>query len=558
MMLRSVCLLVALCFNIITKAQECSELTPPFVSIPQPWLPSSIAVATLPKQNVHSYLMPDSVCHDPDDVVTLKPVVIGELPQFDSESAVAVVHAAKAAWKKGIWTNEFTLQDRIQAIRNFLNELKTMRDELSHILQWEIAKNVDDANAEVDRTIAFCEHAIMIAETELSGEWSTVSKYHAFIKRAALGIVMALAPYNYPLNECYATILPALLMGNVIVLKIPSIGGLVHLKTFEAFAKHLPEGTIHFVSGSGRATMPPIMKTGLVDALAFIGGSKAADDLIRSSPHPHRLKSFLQLEAKNLGIIFPDARWNEYETHKDVLEAHIDNLVTGSLSYNGQRCTAIKLIFIPEDLSEMIVPKLVEKVQQLAVGLPWQQTSGKYSKITPLPNPGRIKYMKELLQDATDQGATLYSGGEILGGPESTLMTPAVVGPIQPGMRLYNEEQFGPIVAIATYQSIDDVFEYVDSSDHAQQVALFGYDTVLLQRCIDAWGAVYGKISINAAPGRSPDTVPFSGRRSSALGVMSVRDALLEFSIPTVVSGPREDKELLEGLAASTKFLQTF
>ena len=70
----------------------------------------------------------------------------------------------------------------------------------------------------------------------------------------------------------------------------------------DAFSKALPPGTIHFISGSGRATMPPLMKSGLIDGLGFIGGSKAADDLVRQHPHPHRLKLFLQLEAKNMGV----------------------------------------------------------------------------------------------------------------------------------------------------------------------------------------------------------------------------------------------------------------
>ena len=70
----------------------------------------------------------------------------------------------------------------------------------------------------------------------------------------------------------------------------------------EAFSKALPPGTIHFVSGRGRATMPPLMASGSIDGLAFIGGSDAADDLIKQHPHPHRLKVFLQLEAKNMGV----------------------------------------------------------------------------------------------------------------------------------------------------------------------------------------------------------------------------------------------------------------
>merc|ERR1712176_232347 len=95
-------------------------------------------------------------------------------------------------------------------------------------------------------------------------------------------------------------------MGNVVILKIPQVGGLAHLLTFEAFSKALPSNTIHFISGSGRKTLPPLMESGDIDGLAFIGGTSAADKLIKQHPEPHRLKLFLQLEAKNMAIVLRD------------------------------------------------------------------------------------------------------------------------------------------------------------------------------------------------------------------------------------------------------------
>lgn len=133
-------------------------------------------------------------------------------------------------------------------------------------------------------------------------------------------------------------------MGNVVIMKIPTVGGLVHLLTMDAFAKTLPAGTINFISGSGRTTMPPLMKEGSIDGLAFIGGSNAADNLIKDHPYPHRLKIFLQLEAKNMGIflsdLFIDNNTNkEATTTTTLLDHSIDEAVKGSLSFNGQRCT---------------------------------------------------------------------------------------------------------------------------------------------------------------------------------------------------------------------------
>ena len=92
----------------------------------------------------------------------------------------------------------------------------------------------------------------------------------------------------------------------VVLMKVPTVGGLVHFLTIEAFRKALPQGAMNFITGRGRETMPVLMETGKIDGLAFIGGSNAADRLIKQHPHPHRLKLFLQLEAKNMGIFLPD------------------------------------------------------------------------------------------------------------------------------------------------------------------------------------------------------------------------------------------------------------
>ena len=216
-------------------------------------------------------------------------------------------------------------------------------------------------------------------------------------------------------------------------------------------------------------------------------------------------------------------------------------VVTGSLSFNGQRCTAIKMIFVPEQYADLIVAKLKDKVERLHIGLPWERhgDDAVLSSITPLPYAGRLTYMRQLIKDAVTKGAKLITGGWLKGGADSTLMALALLYPVQEGMRLYAEEQFGPVVAVGVYKEMDDVLEYSRRSEFAQQVAIFGSDPIAVERLVTKWSSVYGKINWNVPTGRSPDTVPFSGRKSSALGVMSVRDAAMEFSVPTVVSMPK-------------------
>jgi len=127
-------------------------------------------------------------------------------------------------------------------------------------------------------------------------------------------------------------------------------------------------------------------------------------------------------------------------------------------------------------------------------------------------------------------------------------------------MRLYEEEQFGPGIPIAPYDSLDEVLKYSREGKYGQQVSIFTSSaSETPAQLIDQFSTVFGKININSQCGRSPDTAPFSGRRSSAMRVMSVMNALHEFSILTVVSykDGGNNEELVKGFEGHSKFLQS-
>jgi NAD-dependent aldehyde dehydrogenases len=503
---------------------------------------------------------------------------IGAIPQMSTEQSIQILQDAKEGWDSGNgkWP-QMSLSQRIAALESFTTELQKSRDEIIKVLMYEIAKNYNDAASEFDRTVDFIRQTIKTVQTseDFKAAFRKVSTSNVFIRRNAFGIVLALGPYNYPLNETYATIIPALLMGNIVILKIPQVGGLAHLLTFDAFSKTLPKNTVHFISGSGRKTLPPLMESGDIDGLAFIGGTSAADKLIKQHPEPHRLKVFLQLEAKNMAIVMKDMVEVEGDGDDGQMKQMaystsqmLDEIITGALSYNGQRCTALKLIFVPKGYGAFVAKELSDRVDALIKGMPWEvDGQGKYAQITPLPNKDRVEFMQGLIKDALSKGGVISNvdGGEIVEGTNyqepydpSTLMIPAVISNVTPEMRIYTEEQFGPIIPIVEYDDIEQVLSYGLHGKYAQQVSIFtnksSPDTVSL---VDAFSAVFGKININSQCGRSPDSVPFTARRSSGLGVMSIEDALKEFSVPTVVSYKNEGSEaMVQTLQKESNFMQ--
>ena len=476
------------------------------------------------------------------DATTGARAVIGSMAQMGADEAVAAAEAASVAWAggQGVWP-QMPLSERIAAIEEVVRELRGRRDAIVNVLMWEIAKTSKDAAAEFDRTMDFVGKTISTLR-ELDAQtasWRTVGGVLAWVRRAAIGIMMLLGPYNYPFNETYAVLIPALLMGNCVVMKLPAIGGLAHILTMETFAKVLPPGVVNFISGSGRATVAPVMRTGLVDALALIGGSKTADAVMREHPAPHRLRTFLQLDAKNVGIVTAGAP----------LDVAVAQTVVGSTSYNGQRCTAIKLILVHASVAEEFIAKFVPAVAALRAGLPWDDGVA----ITPLPEPNKPAYLQELVANAVAQGAAVLGGGT-LGG---ALLAPTVVYPVRPGMRLWAEEQFGPVIPIGTYSDDAELAAYFRSAPFGQQAALFVGDAAAAAPLVDLLSSTVGRININTQCGRSPDELPFSARRSSALGTMSVSEALRAFSTETLVAA--KDGELngavTAALAASSKFM---
>jgi glyceraldehyde-3-phosphate dehydrogenase (NADP+) len=166
----------------------------------------------------------------------------------------------------------------------------------------------------------------------------------------------------------------------------------------------------------------------------------------------------------------------------------------------------------------------------LKAGMPWDAGV----TLTPLPEPGKTEFLTNLLSDACSKGARVINpqGGETL----ETFFCPALLYPVTPAMRVYSEEQFGPIVPVVPYDDLSEVIDYVRGSNFGQQLSLFGRDPQQMARMIDACVNQVGRINLNAQCQRGPDSYPFNGRKDSAEGTLSVADALRVFSIRTLVA----------------------
>ena len=456
------------------------------------------------------------------------PTLLGTIPQITSKEALEALSSSADAYKRGQgqWPT-MKVADRVSCMVKFVDQVKEKREEVVKLLMWEIGKTLPDAEREFDRTVDYIYDTIEDFK-QLDRDSAIFHKHegvHAHIRRGPLGIVLCLGPYNYPLNETFALVIPALMMGNAVLYKPDDYGILLMSPLLEAFRSSFPEGVFNILYGRTEDVAEPIMQTGDVDVLALIGNSKTALKLQDLHPHKNRLRLVLGLEAKNPAIILPDTD----------LDLAINECITGTLSFNGQRCTALKVLYVHEQIVEEFNERFANGVDELKFGNPWDEEV----KLTPLPEPGKVDYIQELIDDALDKGAKIINerGGEIT----DNYIFPAVLYPVTKNMRVYKEEQFGPVIPIMSFKDIEEPLNDMAESNYGQQVSLFGEDVNTLAPLIDRLVNLVCRVNLNSSCQRGPDVYPFTGRKDSAVSTLSVHDALRSFSIRTFVASKDND-----------------
>jgi glyceraldehyde-3-phosphate dehydrogenase (NADP+) len=476
------------------------------------------------------------------------PTLLGSIPFMGEAEALEVAESAKQAFNngQGLWPT-MKVVDRIKCMEKFVAQMKETRTEVVKLLMWEIGKTLGDSEKEFDRTVEYINDTIESYKelNSRSAYFSKVQGINAMVRRGPIGVVLCLGPYNYPLNETFTLLIPALIMGNPVIFKPAKHGVLLISPLLEAFRSSFPKGVISIVYGRGREIASPIMKSGKVDILALIGNSKSAIALQDQHPNKNRLRLVLGLEAKNPAIILPDAD----------LDLTIQECIAGTLSFNGQRCTALKIIYVHENVAAEFNKRFAEKVDSLVFGNPWE----KGVSLTPLPETEKPAYIQELIDDATSKGAKVLNakGGE----HSDNFIFPAILFPINKEMRVHHEEQFGPVVPILTFKDIQEPLNDMAESNYGQQVSLFGKNIKTIAPLIDTLVNLVCRVNLNSSCQRGPDVFPFTGRKDSAFGTLSIHDALRSFSIRTFVASKDNayNNEILQELLNSreSNFINT-
>ncbi|MCS4487486.1 NADP-dependent glyceraldehyde-3-phosphate dehydrogenase [Streptococcus sciuri] len=428
---------------------------------------------------------------------------LGTVPAMTTaevDEVYAKAKAAQPAWRA------LSYVDRAAYLHKVADILVRDAEKIGAVLSKEIAKGYKSAVSEVIRTAEIINYAAeeglrMEGEVLEGGSFEAASKNKiAVVRREPVGLVLAISPFNYPINLAGSKIAPALISGNVIALKPPTQGSISGLLLAEAFAEAgLPAGVFNTITGRGSVIGDYIVEHEAVNYINFTGSTPVGE---RIGKLAGMRPIMLELGGKDSAIVLEDAD----------LDLAAKNIVAGAYGYSGQRCTAVKRVLVMNSVADKLVAKVSELVKDLTVGMPEDDAD-----ITPLIDTKAADYVEGLIKDAQDKGAK-----EVISFKrEGNLISPVLFDKVTTDMRLAWEEPFGPVLPIIRVNSVEEAVEISNKSEYGLQAAVFTNNFPLAFKI--AGQLEVGTVHINNKTQRGTDNFPFLGAKKSGAGTQGVK-----------------------------------
>ena len=441
---------------------------------------------------------------------------IGDIQSMTKNEVDLAFTGARTAFKT--WKNS-NLSERADILHKAADLLVENADTIANILAREISKDYKSSYSEVVRTADFIKYTAEEAK-RLRGETlygdafeGSAKNKMSIVTREPLGVVLSIAPFNYPINLSASKIAPALMAGNTVLFKPPTQGAISALYLIEVFrAAGIPEGVINTVTGRGSEIGDYLITHKEVDMVNFTGSSEVGRDIASIAG---MIPMIMELGGKDAAIVLDDAD----------LEDTAKNIVSGAFSYSGQRCTAVKRVLVMENVADELTALVKKELEKVKVGMPFDEGV----TVTPLIDNKSADFVQSLVDDAIEKGATLVLGNK----REKNLIYPTLFDNVTLDMRIAWEEPFGPILPIIRVKSAEEAIEISNKSEYGLQSAVF---TSNIDKAFSvAQKLEVGTVHINNKTQRGPDHFPFLGVKSSGMGTQGIRYSIEAMSRPKAI-----------------------
>ncbi len=405
-------------------------------------------------------------------------------------------------------TRKRSVHERKAILQNIVRIMKERTDELAEIITLESGKPIKYAKGEIARTITTFELGIEECG-RINGEYIDLditpasSGRTAIIKRFPLGPLLAITPFNFPMNLVAHKLSPAIACGTPFILKPASTTPISAYELCKiAIEAGCVEGEIQFLPLRGHE-MEKLVKDERIKKISFTGSEEIGWSLKRDCGTK---KISLELGG-NAGVIIEDT---------DNLEKAADRIIMGSFAYSGQVCISVQRIYINNKYKKELTKLLVKKAENLKIGNPMNSET----EIGPMITEKEQKRVIELIEEAVKSGGKLLTGGTL----KNNILKPTLLTDIDENHPLNSEEIFGPVAIIHYYDRFEDAVKKVNDSRFGLQAGVF---TDNIKKAMYAYNEIIaGGIIINDVPTFRSDNMPYGGSKNSGTGREGVKYAI--------------------------------
>jgi len=402
--------------------------------------------------------------------------------------------------------------ERANILAGVAQRLRDGREEIARGITAENAKPIKDSRAEVDRAaVTFttaAEEAKRIGGETIPLDWLPGAEGRwAIERRFPAGPVLGFTPFNFPLNLCAHKVAPALAAGCSILLK-PAPGTPLTALRLGALVREsgAPEGACVVVPCDNELA-PRLVEDDRFAVLSFTGSDRVGWAL---KARAGRKRVILELGGNAALIIHKDAD----------LDAATRRALIGGFTYSGQVCISVQRIYVNQKLYDGFLEKLLAGVRELGVGDPLDEKTS----VSSLIRPGEAERVDAWIQEARAGGASVLVGGK----RKDSLVQPTVLTSTRRGMKVVDEEAFGPLVVVEPYGDFDRALAAVNDGRYGLQAGVYTNDLRAAWKAFETLEV--GAVMINEIPAYRADHMPYGGVKDSGLGREGVRYAIEEMT----------------------------
>ncbi len=440
------------------------------------------------------------------------------LANFQSSSPQDITSAVDAAAEGFRRWRGTSVDERQQLGARFIQLLREKQEDLAVIVTKENGKTLREARAEVQSALVegthhvyqasrFCGHTLPAGTSGQTG-WV---QYHP------LGVVGIISPWNFPVNVMCRKALPALLTGNSVVFKPATFtpwSAVFMAKLFEE-AGFAP-GVFNCVTGLGSAVGNTLIDDPRIRAISFTGSTEVGRK-IHERAAKNLTRTQLELGGKNAVIVMEDAD----------LSAALDASITAGFACAGQWCTSTSRILVQKGVHDRFLDMLAARCDQMVVGDPLDEGTS----MGPVAGPDQFRNISEAIARASREGARMVTGGVATGplADAGYFIMPTVFDGVQPEMSIFQDEIFGPVLAVSSFDTLDEALRLANDSRYALSSGIFTKDLTAAQKYIGEIEA--GLAHVNTHTGFKHPALPFGGWKESGVGLPENSQTGFEFFV---------------------------